>query len=236
MANTVHSEEIYGLDYKAAFVPAERGRDWGYVWGQCRNGYMPDLPTDFDALVKVAGVHAREYDRAILYADPDMMLAAMAGFKACVIQANGGDPFASEDGPSAPGPRIRAALRAKPGEVPHWGQTGEFLVEHNGIKAVVCYSGLESFMGASLHAATKTGPFVSETGYRSLSGVQPIYGTSLDEAAAEWIDALLHKQPAVFINAKHRKDPTEEFPWLSPADMAAPEVFQDKGGQMAFLF
>lgn len=222
----------FGIDH----VPAKRGRDWSEIWADAQNQYVPSLPRDFSQLVTIARAHMVEYDRAVLGEDSDLMLVAQAGFKAAIVRANGDTNSGSEAGPDAAGPRIRQALEATPGDLPMWGQKGEFLVEHCGIRAVLRCAGLNSIGGFEFRAAAQTGLFISPTGYRSLCGVSPIYGANVLEAAQIWIEGLLNDGRPVPVEAKYRKNPLKDFPWLEGSDDASPATYQDKSGQMAFCF
>lgn len=222
--------------FSSHLVPAKRGRDWSEVWADALDQYVPSLPSDFSQLVAIARNHMVDYDRAVLAQDPDLMLMAQACFKAAIVRANGDTISGCEAGPDASGPLLRQALAAAPGEQPIWGQKGEFLVDHCGIRAVLRTSGLNSIGGYELHAASKTGLFISPTGYRSLCGAAPIYGADVLEAAQHWIEGLLDDSRPVPVDAKHRKNPLLSFPWLVGADETAPSTYQDKGGQMAFCF
>jgi hypothetical protein len=85
---------------------------------------------------------------------------------------NGGDA-GIKGGPDAPCYVLERGTEAPPGTVPMWGQTGEFTVDVNGMKARIEQDGIfgtvasyHLYPGFGAHAVDYQKPFFSETGYR----------------------------------------------------------------------
>ncbi|MEZ5367522.1 MAG: hypothetical protein R2748_35550 [Bryobacterales bacterium] len=81
-------------------------------------------------------------------------------------------------GPEASGSKLERETAADPGNVPIWGQAGEFMIaldgmrvriELDGVFGIGC--GFSYWPGFSAHAVDWDRPFLSETGYRSFLGV-----------------------------------------------------------------
>ena len=83
---------------------------------------------------------------------------------------NGGTHVGSMADHDAPGQVIERHCAAVPGDVPLWGQRGQFLVADGDMRALVEYeAGYGGPLGAhfQFHVIDLDRPFISETGYRS---------------------------------------------------------------------
>lgn len=198
-----------------------------------------DLPDDEAGMLDVARRALQLFDDAIRAEDLLAMTAASDQYQAVVWKMNGNTFFGCEC-PEGASSLIRHALNAEPGQVPIWGQRGEFLVDVAGVRVVVVANGGTGGLSLRfcMHAASATGPFISETGYRSLCGTPVVLGSTVDEAAAIWIQAILaEKKGRVFISPQYRKrDFASAFPWLPQGEPCSPAQYQEPTGQFAFGF
>ncbi len=223
-------------------VPAQRGRSREPSYIDLRDAAVlrmaPDLPADQAGLDTVAREAFEAFHAAVVIGDEAAMMAASIRYDAVVWKLNGGAFFACEAGNEAVSPRLRARLAAAPGAVPLWGQSGEFLVDHAGIRAIVIARGGPSSLQVEFRAMSATGPFISNTGYRSLCGCRPIYETTMDEAARIWISQILtEKKGREFIGPQYRdRDFLAAFPWAEAGEAASPAQYQEPTGQFAFSF
>lgn len=218
-------------------IPAKRGRSPSLL--ERRNAFVaehgPQLPTDWAALLKAAEVAAVFYHNAVINEDDEAFIGARHHYEAAVWRANG-DTFSGCETDQGGQSRLRAALAATPGKVPHWGQAGEFLIEHSAILAVVKWPGFGGF-GASLHAVDPTRRFISDTGFRSLTAAQPIFGLDVEDAARIWIEGLLKSEGRSFISHQFRqRDFRAAFPWLPPVNGHETRIITEANGQSAFDF
>lgn len=149
-------------------VPAQRGRSREPSYIDLRDAAVlrmaPDLPADQAGLDTVAREAFEAFHAAVVIGDEAAMMAASIRYDAVVWKLNGGAFFACEAGNEAVSPRLRARLAAAPGAVPLWGQSGEFLVDHAGIRAIVIARGGPSSLQVEFRAVSATGPFISNTG------------------------------------------------------------------------
>lgn len=223
-------------------APAQRGRSREPSYIDLRDAAVlrmaPDLPADEAGLDAVAREAFEAFHAAVVIGDEADMMAASIRYDAVVWKLNGGAFFACEAGSDAVSPRLRARLAAAPGTVPKWGQSGEFMLDHAGIKAIVVARGGPSSLQVEFRAVSATGPFISNTGYRSLCGCRPIYETTMDEAARTWISQILtEKKGREFIGPQYRdRDFLAAFPWAEAGETASPAQYQEPTGQFAFSF
>jgi hypothetical protein len=151
-----------------------------------------DLPHDKPALQAEAERLVDAINAAILAGDLAGAELASAKYSAIVWKQNGGTLSGSYAGPSSPGVKLDAHCAARPGDVPKWGQHGDFLVERQGMRVWVHY---EPWSGAirahfELNVVDLDRPFLSETGYRShFQTVKP--GDAVKTVAEGIVDAFL---------------------------------------------
>src|SRR5690606_19972214 len=133
------------------------------------------------------------YHHAIIGDNRPRARVAAELYRNLLRELNGGSLvgiFAEE---RSPGVLLRRALAADNGQIPMWGQMGDFVVVHAGIKVRVTYDAtvepLDFSCGLALHALDPYEPFISETGFRSLV-VQP-WAMTIDAAVKREIDTLL---------------------------------------------
>lgn len=146
--------------------PAHTGQDWNAPAGEL----LAELPEDRDGLLAAAVANVVEIDGAIMRGDGAAAELAAARYEAIIWKLNGGTNFGCMADDEAAGRVIERHCAAVPGEVPLWGQRGQFLVMAGDMRALVEY---EAGYGGPLrahfqfHVIDLDRPFISETGYRS---------------------------------------------------------------------
>jgi hypothetical protein len=119
------------------------------------------------------------------------------------VKLNGGELLGICAGPDAPAYRLERETAAPDGTVPLWGQTGNFIIDVNGMKVRIEQDGLfgigssmSSAPGFAAHAVDYDKPFLSETGFRSFIGSRPeiVPGMTPDVMAREMIQAYLTRE------------------------------------------
>lgn len=127
------------------------------------------MPTDRAGLLAVAKVAADELHAGVMACDDDAVKLAKNRYEAATWKLNGGTLFGSQGDQEAAGCLIDRYCSAEPGDVPGWGQLGQFLIEAKGLRALVDFGGGIGLMGCHFvfNAVDLDKPFVSETGYRS---------------------------------------------------------------------
>lgn len=154
------------------------------------------LPADRAALLDVAKECVELYNEAVLNRADFAALIIGERYDAVVWKLNGGTYFGCNGGDESAGSVIARHCQATPGEVPLWGQRGEFIVTVKDIRCWVKYGGgLGSVLSChfEFNAVDLDGPFISETGYRS-HFCAPMRGKTVDAAATEIFADLLNKQ------------------------------------------
>lgn len=158
------------------------------------------------------------YHDAMLAADVQALDDAHLVYRACVLKLNGGTAFGSASVQDA----LAAKFAARAGQVPKWGQAGEFLLDVEGMRIVVRMDvgSLANHCGAELCAVDFDKPFVSRTGYRH-QFMAPAHhvGRTVDQAVrAEVLALLAGEGKAVAIDKEHgmAKD-RKVYPWLADA-------------------
>ncbi|QFZ03465.1 cell division protein ZapB [Pseudomonas aeruginosa] len=152
------------------------------------------LPDDVEAMHARAGVVRAIYNDAVIAADDSARRCAALEHDAIVFKLNGCTFFGCRGDDSRPGRVLDAMFAAEPGQVPHWGQGGEFLVEVDGVRVLVKYDceGLRSAPGFDATAVDFDKPFISSTGYRSVyMTVGDHLGRSLEQAVRAEISAQI---------------------------------------------
>lgn len=176
------------------------------------------LPANPAELERTAAGVRQLYHAAMLAGDVQALDDADVVYRACVIKLNGGTHFGSADIQKA----LEAKFAAVAGQVPEWGQAGEFLLEVEGMRLAVkmCPDTLSNHCGAELHAVDFDRPFLSRTGYRH----QPMrpaqhLGRTVDQAVrAEVLELLAGEGKASAIDQEHGTPKDRKvWPWLADA-------------------
>jgi hypothetical protein len=106
-------------------------------------------------------------------------------------------------GPEAPGYLLERATAAPEGTIPKWGQTGNYIVDVDGMRVCIEQDGMLGIGTMAMfwpsfeaHAVDYEKPFISSTGYRSFMGprVEVMTGISPDQFAKEVIKGYLHAE------------------------------------------
>lgn len=176
------------------------------------------LPVDPAELEVRAERVLQLYHDAMLAADVQALDDAHLVYRACVIKLNGGTNFGSASIQDA----LAAKFAAPAGQVPKWGQAGEFLLEIEGMRIVVKMDvgSLANHCGAELSAVDFDKPFISRTGYRHqfMAPAQHV-GRTVDQAVrAEVLELLAGEGKAVAIDQEHGTAKGRKvYPWLADA-------------------
>lgn len=197
------------------------------------------LPEGDSALLDVAKQAVEAFDVAIMAGDDTAAAVAFDLYEAVVFVLNGWTFFACRGDDEAAGYVVARHCAAVSGAVPGWGQSGEFVIEADGMRALVVtgwkFGGwLQHF---SFHAIDFDRPFISETGYRSHFQSQPYAGVTVDEAARLMLRSFVREDGRKMIDRDaHCREDLSRFAWLevSPAPELQPSVSRD--GQFGFAF
>jgi hypothetical protein len=184
-------------------TPAQPGQDWNAPAAEL----LAELPTDRDELLAAAVAAVVEIDAAIMRGDGAAAEAASDRYEAVIWKMNGGTHVGSMADHDAPGQVIERHCAAVPGDVPLWGQRGQFLVADGDMRALVEYeAGYGGPLGAhfQFHVIDLDRPFISETGYRSHFDTARGCMT-VDEVARGILAAqLAEKKRPVMVEASYR--------------------------------
>ncbi|UEB98688.1 hypothetical protein LIS66_27325 (plasmid) [Pseudomonas sp. HN2] len=179
---------------------------------------MAALPTDPAELEVRAERVLQLYHDAMLAADVQALDDAHLVHQACVVKLNGG----TSRGCASVQDVLAAKFAAPAGQVPKWGQSGEFLLEVDGMRMVVKMGvgSLANHVGADLYAVDFDKPFISRTGYRH-QFMRPAahVGRTVDQAVrAEVMEASAREGWATTIDQEHGKPKDRKvWPWLADA-------------------
>ncbi|EBU8392560.1 klcB [Salmonella enterica subsp. enterica serovar Typhimurium] len=155
-------------------------------------GLAASMPSDLDGLLAVARAAVDELHAGVMACDDAAVELATNRYEAATWKLNGGTFFGCQADQDAAGCVIDRHCSAAPGDVPCWGQAGQFLVEVEGLRALVDFGGGIGAMGChfAFNVVDLDKPFISETGYRShfdrLRG-----GMTVDAVAAAIFAAIL---------------------------------------------
>ena len=176
------------------------------------------LPDD-QAELELRALRVRQlYHDAMLAGDEQTLNDASVVYRACVIKLNGGTHFGCSDIQKA----LEGKFAASAGQVPGWGQAGEFLLEVEGMRMVVkmCPDSMSSHCGAELNAIDFDKPFISRTGYRhQYMHASQHLGRTVDQAVrAEVLELLAGEGKAAAIDSEYgAKKDRRTWPWLADA-------------------
>ena len=143
------------------------------------------MPTDKTGLVAEAMAAVTALHTAVVLNDSQGAADAGNRYEATVWKLNGGTFFGCRADDLAAGKIIEKHCASAFGKVPMWGQTGQFLIEVEAIRALVDF-GYGYGVGGThydFHAVDLDRSFISETGYRSHLDVLAA-GRTVDEAAS----------------------------------------------------
>jgi hypothetical protein len=140
---------------------------------------------------------AEKYHDAVLAGHVEVLDQMERAYRALVYKLNGGTMFGCGADTDSAANVLDRHVAAKPGQVPRWGQSGQFLLEVDGLRVRVVIGGnmLGNHRNCDLHAVDLDRPFLSTTGYRS-SGltVTANIGETVDQAARRMVLDLLNNE------------------------------------------
>lgn len=163
------------------------------------------MPTDLDGLLAVARAAVGDLHAGVMAGNDAAVKRATNHYEAATWKLNGGTFLGCQGGPEAAGCLIDRHCSAPPGDVPCWGQAGQFLIEVEGVRALVDFGGGIGLMGShfEFNAVDLNKPFISETGYRShfdrLRG-----GMTVDAVAVAIFAAFLEEKRPKRIEQENR--------------------------------
>jgi len=132
------------------------------------------IPSTMDEAIPYYRGLIERHHKSMLAGDVEKTMAARKEAQDLAVKLNGGKLLGICGGPDAPAYVLERATAAPAGDVPMWGQTGEFTInvgivpvriEQFGIFGVG--AGFSLWPGFAAQAVDYCRPFLSETGYRS---------------------------------------------------------------------
>ena len=153
------------------------------------------LPTEMAEAIPVYRQMLEDHNQAMVAGNERAAMAVRKEANRLAIKLNGG-LLGVLGGPDAPGEVLQRETHAPAGQVPMWGQRGDFVVDVNGVPVRIQMEGmlgisasLTVWPGFGAHVVEPDKPFFSDTGYRSFLGVHAIMvpGLTPDAFAREVI-------------------------------------------------
>lgn len=178
------------------------------------------LPEQFPAIAQQC---AEKYHDAVLAGHVEVLDQMESAYSALVYKLNGDTMMGCKADDDSAGYVLERAVAAKPGQVPRWGQAGEFLLEVEGVRVWVVLTSnmLGNHRACDLHAVDLDKPFISETGYRSAGlTVTSNVGDTVDQAARRMVLDVMQaegKLKAIKADAWARSSPKKRPAWLVDA-------------------
>lgn len=178
------------------------------------------LPEQFPAIAQQC---VDKYADAVLAGHVEVLDQMERAYKALVYKLNGETMFGCGAESSSAANVLARAVAAEPGQVPTWGQCGEFLLEVEGMRIRVQFKSnmLGNHHSCDLHAVDLDRPFLSTTGYRN-AGVTAAscLGESVEQAVRRMVLDLLQNEgkPKPIVVDQFSKAAVEKRPqWLADA-------------------
>ncbi|MEJ0038737.1 MAG: hypothetical protein WDO68_22120 [Gammaproteobacteria bacterium] len=174
------------------------------------------LPSAMDQAVPFFRSLLGQHHAAMMAGDAERVFELREEARKLALRLNNGKPGIIAD-ENAPGCMLETLTAASLGEVPIWGQAGEFNIEAAGTRVRVVIDGVfgigssvSFWHGFAAHCVDANKPFISETGYRSFLGLHaaPMAGMTPDafvKAALETYKARELKGRLVAIDKKYRQ-------------------------------
>ncbi len=181
---------------------------------------MAALPIGPTQVEEVAADALRLYHDAVIAGAVADLERAKLTYTACVMALNGGTHFGS----ATVNDELMAKHAAPAGQVPRWGQVGQFLLELDGMRiAVEAGPGaLDGMYGFDLNAVDMDKPFLSSTGFRHhFMSPARCLGQTVDQALRAEVRECIAQEKnwrPVAIDAEWLPPGGREVPaWLAPA-------------------
>lgn len=190
-----------------------------------------ELP-DGSALPETAWRAILDLNDAVLRSDLDAVKQSISCYEACIWKLNGNTFFGSAADAKQAAEVIATYCQADKGQVPLWGQKGEFLVvSETGVRAWVKVEQSRHYCSAGYNVIDLDKPFMSHTGYRHVIFK---YAYSKGETVSEYLtrtlDELLNatKKPEyldpTYRNSLAREPLPEWLADLKPCPCRLPET------------
>jgi hypothetical protein len=151
-------------------------------------------PEQFPAIARQC---AAKYHDAVLAGHVDVLDQMEMAYAALVYKLNGDTLHGCKANGESAFYVLERALAAAPGQVPNWGQAGEFLLEVDGlrVRVVLTSSMLGNHRSCDLHVVDVDKPFISATGYRSaILTVTSSIGETVDQAARQMVRDMIQSE------------------------------------------
>ena len=193
--------------------------------------------TDHD--IHAAKQIARQFDAAIRANESDAAQKAAQAFRALIMSVNGAKGEFGIFAPDGAGTVMTAALAAKDGDVPHWGQNGVFELETDYGRVLVGFTcPLDTCSRFEFNAIDLDLPFISETGFKSHFYAEwpPM---SVNEAAVIIFCQYAKTGKMTNIEPKYRQGRLDRMPGcvqISGSDFQGVLTKIDSTGQIGFQF
>ena len=144
----------------------------------------------------------KQHHAAMMAADVDKVMSLREEAHLLALHLNDGEPgiLAHDD---APGCVLERRCAATPGDVPVWGQRGEFIITVKSCRIRITLDGIFGIGGTAFfwpgfaaHAVDSDKPFLTATGYRSFLGIhaEAVPDLTPDIFSARVIGAYLEKE------------------------------------------
>lgn len=182
---------------------------------------------------------ARQFDAAIRANENDAAQKASQDFRALIVSANGDKGEFGIFAPDGAGTMLTAALAAKDGDIPHWGQNGSFVLETDYGRVLVGFTcPLDICSRFEFKAIDLDLPFIFETGFRSHFYAEwpPM---SVEDAARIIFDQYAKAGKLTNIDPKYRQHRLERMPdfvQTTNRDFHGVLTKTDSTGQIGFQF
>jgi len=168
----------------------------------------PFKPLDAQTAIPLYLAMIERHHAAMLAGDEKTALTIRKDAHKLAAQMNeDGTTFGIIAGDDAPGCVLERETQAPAGTVPLWGQSGDFIIDVDGMHVRIEQDGIFGigassmpWPGFSAHIVDRDKPFFSETGYRSFLGIHApmVPGMTPDTVAVEVIRGLIasERKPA----------------------------------------
>lgn len=210
--------------------------------GAKAGGYDPDardnliaqiastLPDDREGLLADAVAGEAAYDAAFCAGDWERAAEIRTRKEAVIWKLNGGSFFASWAEDDSAGYVVSNHCAAAPGQVPTWGQAGEWVMTVSGMRVrIVKSDGTRNGGGDfAMHVVDLDRPFLSDTGYRSCLGAGSGRGGTVEEVAEAVILGLIEEHGRRPVKSPERPWLLQRAAWL--VEFLAAEAARTGGG------
>lgn len=136
------------------------------------------IPSTMDEAIPYYRKLIERHNNAMMAGDKDAAMAVRREADELAYKLNGNDGCGIKGGPDSIVAKLERATAAPEGTFPLWGQTGDFVIDVDGIKVRIKQDGMFAvgshamfWLAFGAHAVDYDKPFISETGYRSFIGI-----------------------------------------------------------------